>query len=46
MRGTHDFVRTSFVLFLLTMIAGMGLFPATADASPRAVFGDCFASDG
>ncbi|MCP4143893.1 MAG: hypothetical protein GY752_01270 [bacterium] len=46
MRGTQIFARTSLVLFLLAMIAGMGLFPDTADAAPRAVFGDLFSSDG
>jgi hypothetical protein len=45
MRCTQSFARTGFALFLLAMIAGMGLFPVIADAAPRAVLGDLFTED-
>ena len=46
MRGSQNFARTSLVLFLLAMIAGSLVFPAIADASPRAVLGELFTEDG
>jgi len=46
MRGTQNFVRTSFALLLLALIVGVVSIPTVADASPRAVLGELFTEDG